>query len=300
MDCELECPYTEGEIEAIQDGLLGMRFKTEEGRRELRKAITIGLYETGEYFGDAILQQLATTWQMKHSKCMTPGSLTKERTALVDKSACIAYMKRSGVDEVLLKHCHVGGSGIDSILADIFEAMVYALYVDFGSIAGMADLFSYFEKKFSPVIEELIAKPDENYVDGLQRWSQALFQNIPKYTYVQNEGSAPGFICTVSLPCGESFSGESCGNIQRARQSAAKMALDRHCSKILHCPKVSTPSAPPTSSSSTPDGEPTSKKDPVSSLYSFCARTGRKPPKFIFVDQEENKGGRANEKKFFC
>jgi len=232
--------YSEADLDRIGD-LLGHRFTTVAGRETLRCAVTPGAYEAEEYCGDAVLQFLVTARQARRGAAhRTPGELTRERMAVVDKGACVEYVKRLGLDAVLKTGALVAGSGLNKVHSDIFEAVLYALYVDFGEYAGMERLAAHFERILGQTVDALAAKPDTNYMAMVQTWAQARFHELPKYIQVPIEdggdktsGSSaiPAFLFQVVLPDGDAYLGTPEKSVAKAKRAAAQCAWTARLSK---------------------------------------------------------------------
>ena len=71
-----------------------------------------------------------------------------------------------------------------SIQADVFEALVGAIYLDGGSPVVKSFLLCHFEAE----IEEVIGSPPRNYKAELQDYSQKKFQKAPVYKVVDETG----------------------------------------------------------------------------------------------------------------
>ena len=69
------------------------------------------------------------------------------------------------------------GRGRETILADLFEALVGAIYVD----GGMEEARRFFLGNFSTDIEQMIAQPARNWKAELQDYSQKKHQKPPVY-----------------------------------------------------------------------------------------------------------------------
>ena len=93
-------------------------------------------YERMEFLGDAVLELTVSEFLYKGNNNMREGEMTKLRASLVCEPT-LAYCAREGFDlgkYVLLGKGEdtSGGRGRDSILSNVFEAIVGAIYLDGG------------------------------------------------------------------------------------------------------------------------------------------------------------------------
>ena len=93
-------------------------------------------YERCEFLGDAVLELAVSEFLYLTHKQMQEGEMTKLRASLVCEPT-LAYCAREGFDlgkYVLLGKGEdaSGGRGRDSIISDVFEAIIGAIYLDGG------------------------------------------------------------------------------------------------------------------------------------------------------------------------
>ena len=96
-------------------------------------------YERLEFLGDSILGFVTAEYLYKTYPQTDEGILTKARAALVCEKACAKYSKALNLgDYLLLGHGEDQGNGRNrsSILADVFEAVLAAVYLDGGLAAS--------------------------------------------------------------------------------------------------------------------------------------------------------------------
>ncbi len=141
-----------------------------------------------EFLGDAVLQ-LALTDHLYHLfPSFTEGDLTKMRARLVSKNALCNLA--SGIDlgdYVLLGRGEKasGGRQRASTLADAFEALLGAVYLDGGFEAARDVVLKVAEAEVAKIIE----KPEERNPKGsLQEVLQTIQPESPVYKVVGEEG----------------------------------------------------------------------------------------------------------------
>lgn len=129
-------------IKELQEKL-GYQFHNEQ---LLRTALTHSSYaneshgkvvcnERLEFLGDSILGMITAEYLYTHCPEVPEGGLTKQRAALVCEKALCKYSKELDIGSCLLLgrgERHSGGGNRPSILADAFESVLAAVYLDGG------------------------------------------------------------------------------------------------------------------------------------------------------------------------
>ena len=88
-----------------------------------------------EFLGDAVLGVVVADYLYLHFPDMPEGELTKKRAALVCEKALSGFSRQLGLGEYLRLsrgEQHSGGKDRSSILCDVFEAVIAAIYLDAG------------------------------------------------------------------------------------------------------------------------------------------------------------------------
>ena len=176
-------------------------------------------YERLEFLGDAVLEIIISEYLYKEKK-LEEGLMTRMRASYVCEEACATYAKEIGLDlDIKL------GSGEilnQTILADVFESFVAAIYLDQG--------FD-FTKKF---VLNIIVKYIENNTDFLHDYKstlQELVQTVKKsiiYEVVEESGPAHNKCFTSVVKVEGIIMGRGTGNSKKAsEQEAAKDALSK-------------------------------------------------------------------------
>lgn len=92
-------------------------------------------YERLEFLGDAVLELTISEYIFENKPAFTEGEMTKTRAALVNESALVEVARELGISEYVILgrgERNSGGADKPSILADIVEALIGAVYVDGG------------------------------------------------------------------------------------------------------------------------------------------------------------------------
>ncbi len=141
-----------------------------------------------EFLGDAVLQLIVTEVLYKLFPHEAEGHLTKLRSRVVSRRALarFAMMIHLG-DYVLLGKGEeaTGGRRRLSTLADAFESLIGAMYLDSGQEAAKALILKLFESE----IDGMVTSPDERNPKGeLQECLQAIHPIAPVYRIVGESG----------------------------------------------------------------------------------------------------------------
>ena len=184
-----------------------------------------GHNERLEFLGDSVLGLLVADYLFSHHPDLDEGSLSTLRSQMVDAPACAAYVQKLEIASFLL----LGrgeqmnkGKGRESILADLFEAVVGALYLD----QGLAAVRAFFFSNFQTEVEHMVAAPLRNWKAELQDFTQKNYQQTPLYRVIEESGPAHRKLFRISVWVNEVKWGEGEGSSKKEGQTeAAKDAL---------------------------------------------------------------------------
>lgn len=185
-------------------------------------------YERLEFLGDSVLGLVVVDALYRRFPDEAEGNLSRAKASLVSAPELARVARRFGVDE----HIRLSGSpaglsrrGRDSILADVFEALIGAMYLDRGFDATREWLMELFDDAFEGL------DPSAKFADyksELQERTQGLLQERPRYVVAQKSGpshkpifEARAVLLTLELGVGEGPSKKI------AEQNAASIALGR-------------------------------------------------------------------------
>lgn len=212
-------------------GSLGYQFRDE---NLLRLALTHPsvAHESGtatahnqrlEFLGDAVLGLVLTQKLYEEFPGFDEGPLTKARAKLVNRQALAGRARSLGLGEHLILSRgeeSSGGRERSSALADAYEALLGAIFLDGGFEAAR----KFILKEFSGAFDELAAHPlIENPKGELQELLQSRSAKAPEYQTVQISGSdhEPLFECAVFHDGAELARGK--GKSKKAAESAAAL-----------------------------------------------------------------------------
>ena len=181
-----------------------------------------------EFLGDAVLELAATDFLFKKFPSKPEGELTAYRAALVNTVSLAQCAQTLGINEYLLLskgESKDTGRARDVILADAFEAIIGAIYLD----SGYENAEAFIAKNLYNKIEEVIAK--RSYQDAKSRFQEVAQEKrgiTPSYETLSEIGPDHNKRFTVAVLIGteEIARGEGQSK-QEAEQSAATAALDK-------------------------------------------------------------------------
>lgn len=178
-----------------------------------------------EFLGDSILGLLMADYLYRHFPETAEGDLSALRARLVEASSCAGFLKQLEVAPYLLMgkgERTNSGRGRDSILADLFEAIIGAIYLDGGLEAARSFLLTH----FSSAIQHLLEEPLENWKAFLQDYCQKNFQIIPVYEVIEAIGPDHDKVFKVVVKLNDREWGIGTGpSKKQAQQAAARAAL---------------------------------------------------------------------------
>jgi ribonuclease-3 len=181
-----------------------------------------------EFLGDAVLQLVLTRELYEKFPAVNEGPLTKARAKLVNRRTLAEHGRRLGLGEHMFlsrgEELH-GGRERGSALADGFEALVGAVFLDGGFELAREMLLRLFEGATGQLSVIPIL---ENPKGELQEWLQAVSPEAPRYHVVSATGPDHDrlFECTVHHNGEELARGH--GKSKKAAESeAASAALNK-------------------------------------------------------------------------
>jgi ribonuclease-3 len=181
-----------------------------------------------EFLGDAVLQLVLTVDLFRRFPDYSEGSMTKLRSRLVSRDALQEYSRDIKLGKYLLVgkgEDASGGRERASTLADAFESLVGAVYLDSGFGAARKFVLLCASSK----IEKLAAGPIEQNPKGeLQEILQRLAHFPPAYFVVGESGPDHERVFVSEVKWGELTLGQGTGSSKKeAEVSAAKSALEK-------------------------------------------------------------------------
>jgi len=199
-----------------------------------------------EYLGDAVLGMLVSEYLVRTFPDWTEGQLSKGRARLVNAASLCTAAKRLGVGSYLRLgrgEEKTGGREKPALLADAFEALVAAIYLDAGLVAARE--FVGRALLDAAIVAEGSELGLSDHKSALQELLQARGLGTARYKVVREAGPdhQKTFWVEVSVPDVVTASG--CGpNKKEAERAAAQQALERLRTEVDSGTASETPSGP--------------------------------------------------------
>ncbi len=217
-------------IDQLQERL-GYRFKNPELLQQALKHRSAGAKhnERLEFRGDAVLELAVTDLLYRQFETSDEGRLTRFRARLVRKETLAERARALVLGRFLVLGSgerKSGGSDRDSILADAFEAILGAIYLDADFLVAKERIECWFEQS----IEGLDTLPQEkDPKTRLQEHLQGLGEPVPEYRVVSVSGDDHQQRFKVECRCSLIASSQMAegDSIKQAEQKAATACLDR-------------------------------------------------------------------------
>lgn len=181
-----------------------------------------------EFLGDSVLSIIVSNYLFNKYPDYPEGKLTATRSLLVQSKTLAKISKKLNVGEFLVMSKgeeQTGGRTNNSILADAFEAITGAIFLDQG--LDVAKLF--IEKNLLAVEEEILsAKEVVDFKSSLQEITQEKNKVSPKYELLKSEGPDHAKVFYVDVFVGTNKVATGVGKSkQSAEQNAAQLALEK-------------------------------------------------------------------------
>ena len=183
-------------------------------------------YQRLEFLGDAVLELAVSRYLYFELPEVDEGKLTRIRAALVREESLNRAAQRIGLGEFIrlsVGEERSGGRQKPSILSDVMEAVLAAVYLDAGfdeavRIIGMV------------LGEELRPEVLKDHLDAKSRLQELMQREgrMPSYDYLSMEGPPHAPVFAYRVMDGEQELGRGSGTSkQNAQQAAARDALKR-------------------------------------------------------------------------
>ena len=186
----------------------------------------IAYNERQEFLGDAVLSIIVSDYIFEHYTNLPEGELTKLRASLVCENALCGFSNELGLGEFLrLGHGEelMGGRERPSSLADAFEAVLAAIYLDGGIIPATGFVLKFVTKSLEHV--ENVAFKD--YKTLLQEIIQKNPEEKLSYELIGETGPDHDKRFEVNVMLNSNVIGHGIGKSKKsAEQLAAKEALE--------------------------------------------------------------------------
>ena len=173
-----------------------------------------------EYLGDAVLELVSSDFLYRNYD-FPEGIMTAVRAALVRTESIGAAGRELGYEPLVrLSKGEAHGSvrAHESILADCFEAVIGAIYLDQGYEAAREFIAKHILSKIDTVLDEGLWRDPKSYVQEL---AQKIDGVTPVYRTLREEGPDHDKKFTVGIYVGDNLKGTGVGHSKQEAQTAA-------------------------------------------------------------------------------
>jgi ribonuclease-3 len=180
-----------------------------------------------EFLGDAVLDLVVARLLFASHPGWREGELTRARSALVNTRFLARQARALGLADYLVlgrTERRSGGAEKERVLANLFEAVIAALYLD----AGLEPVFGLVERCFGEALRgEATLQRDPK--TRFQEWAHAELRETPRYAVLADTGveeAEDRFTVAVTVN-GETWARASGRSKRSAERAAAAAALAR-------------------------------------------------------------------------
>ena len=184
-------------------------------------------YERLEFIGDSVLGFVIATLLFKEHSNMLEGALTKARSYLVQSEYLANLARKEGYPEFIRAGKSLSGNDIvnnQSILEDVFEAVIGAVYLDKGIFFAQ----KFIKNIYKDEIKKFTLDEIKDYKSILQEAMQAEYRESVNYKIVFEKGPPHNRTFFAEVSFNGIVLGRGEGKSKKiAEQEAAKDALSK-------------------------------------------------------------------------
>lgn len=182
-------------------------------------------YERLEFLGDSVLSLAVSGLLYERLSRQHEGELSRIRANLVKEDTLARIAAILGVSGALRLgegELRTGGQHKPSILADVVEALIGAVYLD----SGFAEAEALVRRLYQGVdINPAMSASSKDAKTALQEWLQGRRMKLPVYRVVNTRGEAHRQTFEVVCEIESGLSSSGSGSSRRAAEQAAAAAL---------------------------------------------------------------------------
>lgn len=225
-----ELSTTEAEILQECQEAIGYQFKNPD---LLRAALThasgantrLASNERLEFLGDAVLGLVCCEELYRRYPDYQEGEMTKVKSVVVSRRTCARISKQLNLGDFLFlgKGMHVNTAVPASLLADVYESLVAAIYLDGGLEVAKQFILEYLATEIEQVAE---GAHGGNFKSVLQQVAQREFGATPQYLVLDEKGPDHSKCFKIAAQIAKrTYPGAWGRNKKEAEQKAAMNAL---------------------------------------------------------------------------
>jgi len=186
-----------------------------------------------EFLGDAILGAIVCELLFRKFPDYLEGDLTRVKSVVVSRHTCAKISRELGFDEFLVLGKGMGSQDEtpSSVLADVFESLIGAIYLDGGMEAAKRFIVRHIEAEIDSTVE---GHGGVNYKSQLQHVAQRQFGETPTYLLLDEKGPDHSKCFKISAQIGRQRYAPAWGrNKKDAEQRAAMNALSQLSGEVI-------------------------------------------------------------------
>lgn len=192
-----------------------------------------------EFLGDAVLGLIVCQWLYEEYPEYNEGDLTKIKSSVVSRRSCGRVACRLGLDQ-----CLIVGRGVTrnrsfprSLVSDVFESIVAAMYLDGGPDLVRDRLKQWLHSEVRHAVESQGAG---NYKSSLQQFAQRELSSTPVYRLIRETGPDHRKSFLIEAVISDRHFAPAWGNNKKdAEQRAASNALaELHGERVPFPPEM--------------------------------------------------------------
>lgn len=140
-----------------------------------------------EFLGDSVLGLVTCEQLFQRFPDYQEGDLTKVKSVVVSRKTCAHFSQELGLGEFLFlgKGVHTYGEIPSNMLADVFESLVAAIFLDGGWEAAKEFVLDFIEPEIERVARNAISA---NAKSQLQTVTQRKYGDAPRYFLLDEQG----------------------------------------------------------------------------------------------------------------
>jgi ribonuclease-3 len=188
--------------------------------------------ESMEFLGDSVLGFVIADMLFRQFPHHNEGQKSKLKASIVSAASLARLGEKINLGDFLILgrgEEKTGGRRKHALIADCYEALIAAIYID----GGVEPVRGFIERQFADLIQEARrtgaeATFTEDYKSALQEWLQSHDRGLPAYRLAGEIGPAHRRLFDVEVVVnGVAIARAEGKSKKEAAQAAAKLALDR-------------------------------------------------------------------------
>ena len=185
-----------------------------------------------EFLGDSVLGMLISEYLFRHFPASAEGELSSNRAKIVNSKSLAGFARSLNLGDHLIlgesaDHHKIRSS--ESALADAFESLIGAIYLDKGIQAAFDFVIRHI---IQHVNFNMIVAAEHNYKSRLIEYTQSNHLPPPVYSVITETGAEHEKSFTVGVSC----SGELLGTGTAQRKKDAEQLAAREAMEHIHLP----------------------------------------------------------------